>query len=156
MVMANTAMARFCRDRDIPVVYRVQAAPEPADFSDAENEVLRRYRVLRRMRRASISLTPEPHGGLGVDAYCQATSPLRRYTDLAVQRQVGAYLLDQPLPYDNERIQRVVFESEERMRNLIRIERQRERYWLFRYLQDRVGRVFEAVVLDTRERTLRV
>ena len=156
MVMANTAMARFCRDRDIPVVYRVQAAPEPADFSDAENEVLRRYRVLRRMRRASISLTPEPHGGLGVDAYCQATSPLRRYTDLAVQRQVGAYLLDQPLPYDNERIQRVVFESEERMRNLIRIERRRERYWLFRYLQDRVGRVFEAVVLDTRERTLRV
>ncbi len=156
MVMANTAMARFCRDRDIPVVYRVQAAPEPADFSDAENEVLRRYRVLRRMRRASISLTPEPHGGLGVDAYCQATSPLRRYTDLAVQRQVGAYLLDQPLPYDNERIQRVVFESEERMRNLIRIERQRERYWLFRYLQDRVGGVFEAVVLDKRERTLRV
>ena len=156
MVMANTAMARFCRDRDIPVVYRVQTAPDPADFSDAENEVLRRYRVLRRMRRASISLTPEPHGGLGVDAYCQATSPLRRYTDLAVQRQVGAYLLDQPLPYDNERIQRVVFEAEERMRNLIRIERRRERYWLFRYLQDRVGRVFEAVVLDTRERTIRV
>ena len=156
MVMANTAMARFCRDRDIPVVYRVQTAPDPADFRDVENEVLRRYRVLRRMRRASMSLTPEPHGGLGVDAYCQATSPLRRYTDLAVQRQVAAYLLDQPLPYESEPIQRVVFEAEERMRNLIRIERRRERYWLFRYLQDRVGGVFEAVVLDTRERTLRV
>ena len=156
MVMANTAMARFCRDRDIPVVYRVQTAPDPADFRDVENEVLRRYRVLRRMRRASMSLTPEPHGGLGVDAYCQATSPLRRYTDLAVQRQVAAYLLDQPLPYENERIRRVVFEAEERMRNLIRIERRRERYWLFRYLQGRIGDVFEAVALEARDRTLRV
>ena len=154
MVMANVATARYCMDTNIPAVYRTQAAPDLADFSDVENEVLRRYRVLRRMRRASMSQTPELHGGLGVEAYCQATSPLRRYTDLAVQRQVAAHLLEQPLPYDNECIQRVVCETEERMRTLIRIERQRERYWLFRYLQDRVGGVFEAVVLDTRERTL--
>lgn len=156
MVMANVATARYCLDKNIPVVYRTQAAPDLADFCDVENEVLRRYQLLRRMRRASMSMTPELHGGLGVEAYCQATSPLRRYTDLAVQRQVAAHLLDQPLPYDKERIQRVVFEFEERMRSLIRIERQRERYWLFRYLQDRVGGVFEAVALDTRERTLRV
>ena len=156
MVMANVATARYCRDEDIPVVYRVQTAPDLADFSDVENEVLRRYRVLRRMRRASMSLTPELHGGLGVAAYCQSTSPLRRYTDLAVQRQVAARLLDQPLPYDIERIRRVVFETEERMRSLIRIERRRERYWLLRYLQGRIGDVFEAVALEARDRTLRV
>ncbi|MDE3000787.1 MAG: RNB domain-containing ribonuclease [Gemmatimonadota bacterium] len=156
MVMANVATARYCLDRNIPVVYRTQAAPDLAEFSDVENEVLRRYRVLRRMRRASMSLTPDRHGGLGVAAYCQATSPLRRYTDLAVQRQVAAFLLDRPLPYDNERIQRVVFEAEERVRSLIRIERQRERYWLLRYLQGRIGDVFEAVALEARDRTMRV
>ncbi len=156
MVMANVAMARFCRDRGIPVVYRIQTAPELAEFSDVENEVLRRYRVLRRMRRASMSVTPELHGGLGVEAYCQASSPLRRYTDLAVQRQVAAFLMDRPLPYDEEQIQRVVFEAEERMRTLIRIERRRERYWLFRYLQGRIGEVFEAVALEARDRTMNV
>lgn len=156
MVMSNVAMARFCRDRGIPVVYRIQTAPELAEFSDVENEVLRRYRVLRRMRRASMSVTPELHGGLGVEAYCQASSPLRRYTDLAVQRQVAAFLMDRPLPYDEEHIQRVVFEAEERMRTLIRIERRRERYWLFRYLQGRIGDVFEAVVLEARDRTMNV
>ena len=156
MVMANVAVARFCRDLNIPVVYRTQTAPDQADFSDVENEVLRRYSVLRRMRRASMSVTPELHGGLGVEAYCQTSSPLRRYTDLAVQRQVAAYLLDQPPPYDDERIQRVVFEAEERMRTLIRIERQRERYWLFRYLHGRIGDVFDAVALEARDRTLNV
>ena len=156
MVMANVAMARFCRDRGIPVVFRIQTAPELAEFSDVENEVLRRYRVLRRMRRASMSVTPELHGGLGVEAYCQASSPLRRYTDLAVQRQVAAYLMDRPLPYDDEYIQRVVFEAEERMRTLIRIERRRERYWLLRYLEGRIGDVFEAVALEARDRTLYV
>lgn len=156
MVMANSAVARFCRDLDIPVLYRVQAAPDLQDFSDVENEVLRRYRVLRQMRRASMSLSPELHGGLGVEAYCQVSSPLRRYTDLAVQRQVAAHLLGQPRPYDDERIQRVVFEAEERMRSLIRIERQRERYWLLRYLQGHIGDVFEAVALETRDRALHV
>ena len=156
MVMANVAMARFCRDRGIPVVFRIQTAPELAEFSDVENEVLRRYRVLRQMRRASMSVTPELHGGLGVDAYCQASSPLRRYTDLAVQRQVAAFLMNRPLPYDEEHIQRVVFDAEERMRTLIRIERRRERYWLFRYLEGHIGDVFEAVVLEARDRTMNV
>ena len=156
MVMANVAVARFCRDRNIPVVYRTQTVPDLAAFSDVENEVLRRYMVLRRMRRASTSLTPDLHGGLGVEAYCQASSPLRRYTDLTVQRQLAAHLLGQPLPYDEERIRLVVFEAEERTRTLIRIERQRERYWLCRYLQTRIGDVFDALALEARDRTLNV
>ncbi len=149
MIMANVAIARFCQRQGIPTVYRAQVAPDFSDLEETDNESLNRYRILRRMRPASMSLTPEAHGGLGVDLYCQASSPLRRYPDLAIQRQVLAALVDDPLPYDAEGIQDVLFQADERIREVGRLEGRRERYWLYRYLERSVGEPFEAVVLDS-------
>ncbi|MDP6777151.1 MAG: RNB domain-containing ribonuclease, partial [Candidatus Latescibacteria bacterium] len=149
MIMANVAMARFCRDRGIPTVYRTQVAPDLTDLQETDNEILNRYRILRRMRPASMSEDPDPHRGLGVDLYCQASSPLRRYPDLAIQRQILAALLDAPQPYDAEGIQEVLFQADERIRDIGRLEARRERYWLYRYLERRIGETFEAVVLDS-------
>jgi exoribonuclease-2 len=152
MVMANVAVAEFCRDREIPIVYRTQQAPDLSDLEEAEHEALQRYRILRRMRPAAMSLEAGAHGGLGVALYCQASSPLRRYADLAVQRQLGAFLLGEPLLYDAEGIQQVLFQAEERRREIGRLERRRERYWLFKYLEQSVGQNFEALVLEAWER----
>ena len=44
------------------------------------------------MRGASVGATPRRHGGLGVDAYVQFTSPIRRYLDLVAHAQVKAFL----------------------------------------------------------------
>ncbi len=155
MVMANGACARFCRDREIPIVYRVQQAPDLSDFEETENEVVYRNRMLRRMRPAQMTLEPGTHSGLGVAPYCQASSPLRRYADLVVQRQLSAALLDAPLPYDAEAIREVSFRAEERMRQAVRLERRREQYWLFRYMEGLVGETFDAVVLEERGRGFR-
>jgi exoribonuclease-2 len=40
-----------------------------------------------------------PHGGLGLDLYVQATSPVRRYADLAVHHQIKAHLRGDALPF---------------------------------------------------------
>lgn len=156
MVLANVAIARFCRDRDIPVVYRLQQAPDLSALADEENEVLRRYRVLRQMSRARMSEEPGLHGGLGVSPYCQATSPLRRFADLAVQRQVMSYLTDSPPAYGVEEIRSMLFQTGEQLRDITRLERKRERYWLYKYLQRFVGQSFEAMVLDVLDRDLHV
>ncbi len=152
MVMANVAVAQFCRDRQIPIVYRTQQGPDLSDLEDAAHETVQRYRILRRMRPATMSLDPGAHGGLGVEPYCQASSPLRRYADLAVQRQIGAFLLGDPLPYDVQGIEEVLFQAEERRRKIGRLERRRERYWLLKYLEAFAGQAFEAVVLEAWER----
>jgi exoribonuclease II len=152
MVLANVAMAEFCRSRGVPTVFRTQYAPDLADLQEIENEVLYRHQVLRRMQRAAMSMEPGPHGGLGVEAYCQASSPLRRYGDLSVQRQIVATVLGQSPLYDGPGIQEVIFQAEERTRQVRRLERRRERYWLLRHLEGRVGETFEAVVLECRDR----
>ena len=50
------------------------------------------------MRGASVGATPRRHGGLGVDAYVQFTSPIRRYLDLVAHAQVKAFLRRERLP----------------------------------------------------------
>ncbi len=46
--------------------------------------------VLRSMKQARYGLAPDGHFGLGAADYCHFTSPIRRYPDLIVHRQVRA------------------------------------------------------------------
>ena len=48
--------------------------------------------LLRAMRRAVYLPTDDGHYGLGADAYCHFTSPIRRYPDLMVHRSLKALL----------------------------------------------------------------
>ena len=40
---------------------------------------------------AKVAREAGPHSGLGIDAYVQVTSPLRRYNDCLVHRQLKAF-----------------------------------------------------------------
>lgn len=148
MVFTNAEVGRFCAAEHIPVFYRVQKAPDISEVEPTENERLHRYRVLKQMRPASSSLTPGTHGGLGVTSYCQSTSPLRRYLDLVTQRQLAGFLAGQSVPYSEEDLNAVGEGHADRSRTVGRLERQRERYWLCRYLSQLRGETFDALVLD--------
>ena len=48
-----------------------------------------KYSILKQyMGKSYISTKPNKHESLGLEKYTQCTSPLRRYLDLIVQRQV--------------------------------------------------------------------
>ena len=161
MVLCNSLLAEFCRREDIPAAYRSQPAP---DFGDVVEETvegpLRWYLLMRRLLPADLDISPRPHGGLGVSAYIQATSPLRRYPDLVMQRQISHYLAtDRPL-YSRDEISSVAQRAEEQLRELGRLEEVRRRYWFLKFLRQRLARgedgdgptPFEAVVLENQPR----
>jgi exoribonuclease-2 len=156
MVFANAEVGRWCAAQAVPVFYRVQQAPDISEVEPTENERLHRYRVLKQMRPAASSLTPGTHGGLGVTAYCQATSPLRRYLDLITQRQMAGFLSGQTLPYSEDELNALSEGNTDRLRTIGRLERQRERYWLCRYWTALRGQTFDALVLDVWSRNCKV
>ena len=150
MVLAGSLGARFCTERGLPAIYRRQAPPdrvvapalgEGVDFVAA--------RALRRsMRKGEVSLQPGPHAALGLPAYAQVTSPLRRYQDLAVHRQIARALAGEPPEYDAESLQRIAATTEAAEADGRRAERASERYWLLRYLEQSGDAPVEAIVVD--------
>ena len=167
MVLCNSLMADYCKVREIPASYRSQSAPDVSDLDLFDEEgVLRpltrlqRYRLMRRFAPAVISVTPTPHVGLGVDAYIQATSPLRRYPDLVMQRQISHFLAAGEPVYSEDDISSVAKRAEVQMRDLSRIEESRRRYWFLKFLMlTRLGApdeadLFTAYVLENEPRRL--
>ncbi len=49
------------------------------------------WEQLVRCLPAKVAREAGPHSGLGIDAYVQVTSPLRRYNDCLVHRQLKAF-----------------------------------------------------------------
>lgn len=101
-----------------------------------------------------MSLAPGPHASLGLAAYIQVTSPLRRYQDLVMHRQIGAHIAGEAPPYDLEALQRIAATTERAEADARRAERARDDYWLLRYLEGRTGEEVEATVVETAPRTI--
>ena len=154
MILANHLVAAWCRDRGIPAIYRKQGPPTgsvarpPLDRMDpvAANE------FRRTLQRTEVSLEPGPHAGLGVPAYLQSTSPLRRYQDLAVHRIIKASLAGQPLPYTREQVQGIATSTELAGRTARHVETETDHYWVLRFLEKRIGETLPAIVLRTEDR----
>ena len=150
MILVNRYVATLCAEHDLPVGYRTQDPVALDDLEDIPNEVLRRHQILRRVKFSKLSMEPGPHHLLGVDCYTQVTSPLRRFPDLLVQRQIVRYLTQGDVAYDRDEMAPMLQRAEEQIRALKRLERGRERYWLLKYLQPSIGEEFSAVVLEVR------
>jgi exoribonuclease-2/ribonuclease R len=58
--------------------------------------------------RGDISPQPQAHKGLGLQQYLTVTSPIRRYQDLLIHRQLKQYIAgDQITPIDNAKIEQI-------------------------------------------------
>jgi exoribonuclease-2 len=151
MILTNTAAARYMAAYQIPAIYRTQEEPGVKDLEGVSHEVVRRYLILRQMKPLALSLDPKPHATLGVDMYCQITSPIRRYSDLVLQRQLTAALRGQPPCYDRDAMMDELSQLE-RSKELNRIWSRREWYWLLRYFAGQPNLRMAGVVLEVRER----
>jgi exoribonuclease R len=96
MILANSALANYAFQRDLPVIYRNFA-------SNGEGN----------KGWASYGLAPTGHASLGGGPYAQFSSPLRRYVDLVNCRTLACYLENMPLPHPPEILARIVARDNE-------------------------------------------
>lgn len=55
---------------------------------DCDRPLFITRQTLRLLRKAEYSVEPKPHFSLSTKSYCQFTSPLRRFSDLLIQRSI--------------------------------------------------------------------
>ncbi len=149
MILANWTMARFLSEKGIPAVFRSQPAPKNRLIKDDEGTLFQNCMQRRHLSRAVVSINSEHHSGLGLPAYVTATSPIRRYLDLVTQRQIRA-VLDMEEPYSEKEIRYIIQALEEPIRTVGRTQFTRQRYWMLKFLEGKIGQKEEAIVLEKR------
>jgi len=147
MIFANSLMAEFLSNNNMPAVFRSQAQPKQRLFKGVETSLILNFMQRKQLSRAVIGTEPEMHSGLGVKAYVTATSPIRRYHDLLTQRQIKA-LFGYDKGYTKTELEDILQSISMAVANTGRIQAARKRYWIIKYLESKKGAAFEALVLD--------
>ncbi len=101
----------------------------------------------KRLRRSQRTGEPGPHAGMGLPAYVQATSPLRRYLDLVAHQQLRAWTLGQPL-LDRSAVVARVGAAEAVTGALRATERLSNAHWTLVYLRQQPEWQGEGIVVD--------
>lgn len=149
MILAGAALAAIGRQHQLPLPYRGQPiAPIP---TAAELEALpvgpaRLAAVKRCLTRGVVSTSPQPHFSLGLEAYVQATSPIRRYGDLLTQRQLAAHLEGLP-PMEASALTDVLTTMEAGLREAITVSREDQRHWRQVWFAEHRGQQWRGVFL---------
>ena len=131
MILAGAVAARFGSTHNLALPYRSQL---PADLPSA-NELEQlpdgavRFAAIKRcLSRGLLGTQPSPHFSLGLNAYAQATSPIRRYGDLVVQRQIAA-VINAETPLSEESMQELIDNFDSAVREGLTISREDQRHW---------------------------
>ena len=122
MVLSNFVAARYAAANRIPIIYRVQPqmGGDPASM------------------RPRLSMHPEYHAGIGLDFYAQLSSPIRRYADLVLQRQLLGAIANRDRDsaiYTVDELLTVLAGAENAEASGRELERRAKRYWTLRYLE---------------------
>lgn len=153
MVLANSCLANYAARHELACIFRGQPPPDEDSgrAADVPEGPAADYAVRARLKKSTTSLEPERHASLALDAYLQATSPIRRYADLLNQRQIAAHLAGQPAPYTRATLAALLEAIEAPLADANAISKETRRFWALRYLREvgRERRTIGATVLRT-------
>ncbi len=104
------------------------------------------YGLLRSLKQAVYTPEPQGHYALASDNYCHFTSPIRRYPDLQVHRQLIAWLEGHKPHSRSDELIALAQHCTRTERRAEAAERELIRMKLLLYLEDHIGQVFHAVI----------
>jgi ribonuclease R len=181
MLAANEAVASHFDHLKIPFVRRIHPAPEPRKLEafvlfartldyklprrpsrfdlqrvlDASAKTSERhavhYATLRSLKQATYSPEQDEHFALASDQYCHFTSPIRRYPDLTVHRELGQWLEKDRVRTDVKELRNIADHCSKTERRAESAEREAVKLRLLSYLSDRIGLILDAVITGVAE-----
>jgi len=126
MILVNCEWGKHLAEHGFPGIYRTQQGG-----------------------KVRMSTIAAPHQGLGVAQYMWSSSPLRRYVDMVNQRQIIAMLNDDAAPYpkNDTGLYGILRDFDTTYTIYNEFQRNMERYWCLRWLQQEHIELIEASVI---------
>lgn len=173
MLKANEIVAKTLEDRKKPVVFRIHEHPDKDNMEDfytlartfgfslgkapSQKEIQQLFEkaqnsphaaqlsisFIRSMKLAYYSSENVGHFGLALEHYCHFTSPIRRYTDLIIQRllfgEEGENLQLEQIALKCSDQERISFKAESSVKNLKKLR------LLDKWIKDDPYRIYQAI-----------
>ncbi|MCB0334593.1 MAG: RNB domain-containing ribonuclease, partial [Bdellovibrionales bacterium] len=143
MILANHCFAHYAQSHSLPLLFRTQEDPDESkqpDLSVIPAGPAQDYAMRQGLKRSEITTSAARHSTLGLDAYAQVTSPIRRYGDLVNQRQLLSFLRENHASYTDEMLEHSITETSEANQRARLLTRETKRFWLLKYLKKKKGR----------------
>lgn len=175
MILCNRMVAQWCKERNIPIPYRIQDSCALGALSLFEKlnksypfqnintshnnttinpEYLATVRECLPMLQRSSHLSKDfPHWMLGLPLYTRATSPMRRYTDFIVQHQMKAYISGGKLLENNRSFHFLLVRLDDILYRARVLQRQSTLYWLYKHVHDQPTRPYQGIVIQSNRYT---
>lgn len=143
MIMVNAHAAAWAVSNKLPLVYRTQEPSEDEpnfEKSDMPPGPALDYLLKTRLKRSVNTPHLSPHFSLGLPAYCQVTSPIRRYFDLINQRQIMNFIRHHSPLYTKTELEAWCNQLEEPLRRATLVSRESRKFWMLRYFETKLNR----------------
>lgn len=142
MILAGQIAAEHCKEHMIPVPFRVQnrgnvsklIGPSTAASMTEEAKLLQALTLSEMHGAAYMDVSPKRHYSVGLDAYTQVTSPIRRYPDMLVAHQIKAHARQSTLPFSSWDILQFRDMYESVVRQVETLQSNSIRYWIMRHM----------------------
>nr|AUG32198.1 putative ribonuclease II [Paulinella longichromatophora] len=131
MILMGATFAELGKRQNIPLPYRGQQSAElplSVELKALPEGPVRHTAIKRCLSRGTLGTKPMPHFSLGLSEYTQATSPIRRYSDLILQRQLLGYQSGKHILTEFE-LEHLIHSLEPTLKQATQIAREDQRHW---------------------------
>ena len=148
MILANHCAARYFEENRQPGLFRRQSEPVERLLGSEAPSLFTMFLQRRMLRRVEVSTAPGPHCSLGLRGYTSITSPLRKYLDLVMQRQLVSLLQGDTAAYTRRELNDISCALQPVLTRTALVENERWRYWILKAMKNQAVSRLEALVLD--------
>lgn len=148
MILANTQAATFVSNRLAPGLFRSQTEIKKRLVFGEDDDLFINTLQRKHLPRAELTIEAKSHSGLGVACYTTITSPIRRLLDLVMQHQINTLVRRRDLCFTQDMCQDFISVITRTLTAVNSVKQQRHRYWLLKYLEQRVNTAIEALVIN--------
>ena len=156
MILMGTVIAEYGQNRSIPLPFRSQVSSLKSRIKYTyDNKILavNNSIIKQNLYRAITSVEPNRHFSLGLKCYTQATSPLRRYTDLIVHRQILGHLDNNTFLNVNDvsELLMTLLTPQKQALDLMREDQANLQYIYFEYNKDKIWKTYFLRIISQKE-----
>lgn len=140
MILVNETVATMFAADGHALIFRSQEASQESSINQNLQGAAYDFALRMNLKRSITSAKPAPHATLGLAAYAQVTSPIRRYSDLINQRQLISSLLYGAPSQNEDGVTEIIEGQRQPLQTARQLTRDAKRFWLLRILEEKYQR----------------